>query len=330
MKTTNLKESAHYIDKTQALIEKSFGYPEEQSFKRDFYPLFNESNFQNCHILVNEDEVIAHIGVKAKYIDLNGHTFRLNFYGGIAIAEKYQGQGLFKDFFKSLLKQYNDCTLHLLWSEKTELYKKFGFYPAIEQFKYLQKDNPSPTDNYEICKLSKLNSNQKNFLIKSYSNIIEKRILRSDHEWNEVFEISSATVYFFKKDGKYINYFIKNKGADLTNIIHEYSFLTEEFLEKFTHLGEVWTPSFISQKIDYDILFAALVKPGETKSFNHFIKLYSGAIVESLSEDKIKFHFNGAFYEASITDFLQGLFGPGKYKEFLKTDPFFISGLDSI
>lgn len=330
IKLTNLKESAQYIDKARELIEKSFEYPKQFSFNIDFYPLFNEANFQHCHILIDNDEVIAHIGVKTKYLNIGSKTFKLHLYGGIAVDQSHQGKGIFKRLFNEVLNKYQDSALNILWSEKIDMYKKFQFFPAIEQFKYPPLLNQNIQIEYEQTQLNNLSSKQKDFLIQNYSNITENRLSRSEKEWEELFQIQSADIYFIKKESKLHNYFIKGKGADLTNIIHEYGFINESELKSMQNFGEVWTPSYKSTESSYETLFAALVSIGELKEFTPFIYELFGIKVESIKDDQIKFQFENDFYKTSTQDFLQGIFGPNRFKEIKAPSALFISGLDSI
>ena len=86
MDILNLADSPRFIMQTLTLIEQAFEYPSDQQFDTDFYPLFNKDNFQNCFVLVEEDKVLAHIGVKLRKLQVNKQTHLVAMYGGIAVA----------------------------------------------------------------------------------------------------------------------------------------------------------------------------------------------------------------------------------------------------
>lgn len=169
---TNLEKSPQYIEQTKVLIESSFGYSSNHSFAVDFYPLFNPSNFKHCHILIDNNQVIAHIGIKQRI--LKGH--KLTMYGGIAISEKYRGKGIFKDFFNSIVTMYSNCALHLLWSDKLDLYKKFGFHPAGELHQYTKEKTPH---HYTVEEISWSEFQYVNL----YENANEVRLDRTLSDW---------------------------------------------------------------------------------------------------------------------------------------------------
>lgn len=313
---TNLEKSPEFAKETKELIEKSFGYDSNNSFDVDFYPLFNKENFKNCHILIDDTKVIAHIGVKQRMLQ----EHKLNMYGGIAINENYRGQGVFKRFFNSLLDEYSNCSLHLLWSDKLELYKKFNFHAAGELHQYKEKRSEHEFLVKQV--------DWHNFPIRSlYNNKEELRLSRSSSDWQDLEQISSSELYLVKEGEKIINYFIKNKGADLTNIIHEYGFLNLDQLKVMQNFGTVWSPQNIEEN---ETLFSTVAKVGDTAQFKALVQDLSGLSVKAISYDNIQFTYDGLEINLSHPKFLNGIIGPGRFKELDQLKPLFISGLDSI
>ena len=74
---TNLSASPEKKNETIALIEECFNYPTQYSFETDFYPLVNSKNAINNHILIDQhtNEVIAHVGVKKRLLNVGDETF---------------------------------------------------------------------------------------------------------------------------------------------------------------------------------------------------------------------------------------------------------------
>jgi hypothetical protein len=152
------------------------------------------------------------------------------------------------------------------------------------------------------------------------------RLSRDEKHWQELKEITSSDLYLIKSTDEIINYFMMNKGQDLTSIIHEYGHINDEQLELFSNYGNTWSPS--SLKKDSTNLFACLLKMGEVNLFKDFIKEYLNIEILNIANE-INFNFQGDEYTLQTEEFLQGFFGPGRFKEL--NSPFInISGLDSI
>ena len=141
-----LSEKPSCYEKAVKLIEKSFEYKKPFSFETDFAPLIDKSNHKNCFIYIDENEnVLAHIGVKEREITLQGKTFSVCLLGGIAVDEKRRGEGLFQTLLQDVLaEKRSDTTFFLLWSNLEKLYNKFGFHLAGTQIEL-----PSNKEEFE-------------------------------------------------------------------------------------------------------------------------------------------------------------------------------------
>lgn len=328
MNLTTLKETPQFKEAVLELIEKEFGYDSSNSFEIDFYPLINDSNHEHCHILIENNRLVAHIGALKRHYQIEENTFDFMMYGGIAVASEFQGQGNFKKLFEHVLSLYQDSTFHLLWSDKIDLYKKFSFFPCIELHQYQGKDNKEAFPRLYQIKQSYLIDLDNQTLLKIkdlYQSSKELRPHRDEKHWQDLTCITSAKIYLIYKDDELVNYFIKDKGQDLTNIIHEYGTISKEYLSIMLNYGIVWSPQVFSNN---ETLFAALLKIGNFKKFSQFVKAYSPLQINEIDED-IVFKFKENSHAETHEGFLQGLFGPGKFEEF-STSPLLIPGLDSI
>ncbi len=132
--------------------------------------------------------------------------------------------------------------------------------------------------------------------------------------------MTSTDLYLQREHGIIKNYFLKNKGADLTNIIHEYGNASEEL----TAYGTLWTPKTLNLTPIY--LNAFLLKPGDR--FKDFIFSYSQIEITELKENS-KFIFQKQNYEMNKAELLAGIFGPGRFEE-LSCPYLFVPGVTSI
>lgn len=309
MKQTNLKKRPDLIEATIDLIEKSFEYNSKNSFKIDFYPLVNSTNFEHCHLLIDNNKVIGHIGRLQKSLKINNHVFNINMFGGIAIDEQFQGQGIFKEFFNNVLKRYPQEALNFLWSDKIDLYNKFNFHPCIEMFEYASKKSDI-NNHFEIKKID-LDIVSAHFSNNPY----EIRFQRDSKDWKELSHITSCQVYGIYRESKLINYFIKDKGQDLTDIIHEYYYMDTEQLSVMRNYGSVWS-SYQYKDLSPTPLFGALGQINNKKEFHSFINTLYNIDITDLNH--------------SDNDLLQGFLGPGKFKEIESKYHFYFCGLETI
>lgn len=322
MNFTNLQNRPDLINKTLNLIEESFEYTTNNRFDIDFHPLFNKDNFSKCFIIEKENQVYAHIGVRTTYLS-NG--LKLNMYGGIATDYKQRGKGLYKKLFKYVKSQVPKADIDILWSDKIDLYKKEGFFPALSLYQYDQKDFSS--DSYKIVKTTIEQSIQE---IKSlYTESQETRPVRTEQDWTKLKAISSCEVYTIHKNSTLVNYFIKNKGQDLNGIIHEYGHCENlETLNLLRNYGHVWCSKEF--QIDKKNLFGALIKVNINDSLEKYLQSINGLKILKLSDDFINFTYQDSQLELAIEDFFTGIWGPNKFEEFKNIDDIFIPGCDSI
>lgn len=326
MKYTNLKDSPEFVEKTYKMIEDSFGYDGQNSFNIDFYPLMKKDNHHNCHIYIDNNEVVAHIGVLNRNFAIEETLFPFSMYGGIAVSTHHRGMGIFKKLFKEIEQYYQNSAFHILWSEKIELYKKYDFFPCINLNEYKKQTSPQ-NKNINPTKLALLENEEFEKIKQLYNSSSELRVQRSDEHWLELKKISSSDLYLIKEKGIILNYFLMNKGQDLTEVIHEYGIIDESYLNFFQEYGNVWTP--FESKQENTNLFAALVKIGDKDLFSLFTMNYLGIKILEYKESSVSFEFESNIHTFLKEELLQGFLGPGRFKE-IYAPKIFISGLDSI
>tara|TARA_B100001971_G_scaffold213155_1_gene245455 strand:+ start:33196 stop:34161 length:966 start_codon:yes stop_codon:yes gene_type:complete len=317
--TTLSTEPAKFTD-TLSLIEKEFGYSSEFSFKTDFAPLMQESNFHNLYILLDNDEVVGHTGLLLKEIEIGNTSYTIGLIGGVVIKSTHQGKGYSKLLLDKVCEN-KDISFYLLWSDKTDYYKKFNFYPCIQQFQYEQANCQS---EYERSELTDEIISELQVL---YNNGQEIRFERTPEDWQNIKKITSTDLYLKKENGKAINYFFINKGQDLQTIIHEYHRPEKEML----NFGYLWTPTLLNGLAPTH-QYAALLRVNNIVSFKQFIKsITNNSIeVENMDNFEVAFKFNNQTFKQNIDEFLTGVFGPSRFEELEGLPYLYISGLDSI
>lgn len=331
-----LSERPSCYEATIKLIEKSFHYKKPHSFEIDFAPLIDKSNHHNCFITLDENEnVVAHIGVREKVFSLNNVDFPVCLLGGIAVDEARRGEGHFQTLFQDVLaEKRSDTTFFLLWSDLEKLYNKFGFHLCGTQFE-VSKESIS-NSSFTKTTYKELSESEKKEIQNLYKESFQKNYLapqRTDTDWNLIEKVTSADL-FIRKDNKIIqDYYFINKGQDLPGIIYEYG-TTRNFtslVEEISAFGKVWTGKDLipTESLQYQFFMS----PGDLRLFTQFIQsaTQDKFLIRNINlmKQEVFFDFNEETLSLELHEFLRGVFGPGSFEE-IEVPSIFISGLDSV
>ncbi len=324
----NLKDQPQFWGQTLALIEKSFKYRPEFSFERDFITLMNPENAHHLYILIENEKVVAHLGVKIRDININNQKISIAMMGGIAVDEAYRGKGLFSYLMSEVKKiHHHQVAAFILWSDLPSMYEKHQFYLCGSQYPFARKNEKN---TYEL--LINASSDEKNKIRTIHQNFFQKHfsyVERTESDWEQLFQTKSSQIWVNDRHN-ITSYFVQNKGQDLKNIIHEYATLENrtELLKKIAHWGEVWMTQdyFHEDNAHFQFILAA----GEL--FSELVnKVTQGEIkVSKMDHQDCHFKFKETDYIMSCSEFFSGVFGPGRFSELKDTKSLFITGWDSI
>ena len=248
MQLFNLIERKEKYQEFIKLIEKSFKYLAPHSYAMDFYPLVNSSNHQNCFMLLENEELIATCAFLPRTI-VASSAHQVFFMGAIAVQEKFRHQGLGKKIVSESIAKIKEGAWVGLWSDKKSFFSNLGFSDYEEQY-FLPIQYLAPMQNsirIEKFKVSQLSNQQKMEWKNFYQNLSNKSItlLRQESDWNNIFNIHSATYVEIQYQQKKIGYAIVGKGMDLQDVVHEF-YVEESFQEaclaKLNQEFSIWLP----------------------------------------------------------------------------------------
>lgn len=330
-----LSKKSSCFKATIKLIEASFEYKSPFSYEIDFAPLVDASNHDNCYIMLDENEsVIAHIGTKERFIFINDKKYSVTLIGGIAVAEKNRGKGVFQSLFQDVIaEKRSDTSLFLLWSDLEKFYNKFGFYLCGTQFEYSsdKKESPFQKTNYQL--LSEVEKKEIRYLYESSFSKSFLTLHRSTEDWTLIEKITSADLFLRKSNGKICDYYFINKGQDLPGIIYEYGTDGDfnKLIKEISSYGKVWTAKEVlpSETIQYQFL----ISPGDLRLFTDLVKNLTKDKFRirniNIMKQEVYFDFDEETLVLECQDFLRGIFGPGIFEE-IHVPALFLSGIDSI
>jgi len=342
---TTLSDNPEYFEEVLLLIEEEFHYSEGHHYEKDFAPLMDPLNFENCYLYIDSktNHVAAHLAVCERTLIKNNHEMKVVLIGGIATHKNYRRMHLFKHLMEHALEVHADAGLFILWSDLENIYEKFQFHRTgglIETGtrNFSASERPS---GYEKTKFNQLSDDEFSSVLDLYKTFNENyffTIKREEKDWSIIREMDSVDL-FVRRDlnGEITRYFCVNKGRDLTNIIHEVSALNKkEFdnLLKDLEMYKMWMPETESLRFkSSDIFYTAFFRLGNTMSLNTFLQNVTQTQLKILSADDgtIHFEFRNEEFKVTAKDFLQYLFGPKPLVEFA---PFglslYVAGADSI
>lgn len=343
---TTLSQNPEYFEEVIRLIEEGFHYSESHHYEKDFAPLVDPLNFENCYLYIDAEtnKVAAHLAVCIRTIIKGERETNVALVGGIVTSKGHRNKSLFKNLMEHALTQYADqVSLYILWSDLEAIYEKFFFYRTggvIETGKRNLSASERP-GGYEKTKFLSLPEKDFESIISLYSNFNEKyffTIKREEKDWSIIREMNSIDLYLKKNNhGEVIRYFCANKGRDLTNVIHEISCINRnEYLPMLKELEEykVWLPETELEIVNNsEIYYTAFMRLGNIDLLNKFLGAISGnelRLVKMLDQD-VTFEFKNKNYDVSAKDFLQYLFGPKALEEFQHYGlSLYIAGADSV
>lgn len=320
MEIKTLNDRPNALEEVLALIEKSFDY-KDGNFIDDFSPLFAEENKQHFYLLYLKDQLAGTIGVRPCELKYKGLTLETIFLGGICLDEKFRGQKYFSAFFTNVISRYQkEYSLAFLWSDKIDLYKKYGF---IQVGTFTEVSHQKQTSE-SLKFLSEADQEDRNIIKKAYAELSEDFLIpnRNEATWKLFFNHKSIRYKTSRS-----HYFCIGKGGDLKNIIHEFS---QDF-HNLSMNGIQWLPTQDPKSNIYSTALMLVLNP------DLFIMSledqFKSQLSLQLSYDQKVFlkGENGFKADLPLEDFCFGLFGPGFIEEFKKVlGPLFIPGFDSI
>lgn len=243
MKVCSLDQFPEFYAQYIQCIAQAFLYDHKNSVEIDFYPLLNSANWKNCFFLQVGGELVATVAVKLRYIKLKS-MHQVAFLGGIAVKSNHEKKGYFTKLFSEVIARFEDQVAWMgLWSEKLDLYRKFGFTPCFEQHFLKQgalQNNAMIINGNKVdqCFWQQvtlpLNAKQLAWWQRLYEINQQRYVMveRNANDWKEINQISSAHFWVYSNKqsslatdpSNWLGYAIEGKGQDLPQVVTEWGF----------------------------------------------------------------------------------------------------------
>ncbi|RPJ76379.1 MAG: GNAT family N-acetyltransferase, partial [Alphaproteobacteria bacterium] len=223
---TTLAQNPEYFEEVIGLIEEGFHYNESFHYEKDFAPLVDPLNFENCFLYIDKETntVAAHLAVCIRTLVKDEIETQVALVGGIVTSKKHRGKKLFGNLMNHALSTYeNKVSLYILWSDLEVIYEKFFFYRTggiIETGKgnLSSSEKPAGYGKTKFASLTEKDFDRVRFLYQTFNEKYFFTLKRGERDWAIIKDMNSIDLYIKKNHlGEIIKYFCINKGRDLTN-----------------------------------------------------------------------------------------------------------------
>jgi predicted N-acetyltransferase YhbS len=325
------------VDETNQLIEKSFAYQESEQFAVDFFPLAGLHNLNHRHVLIEggSRRVVAHIGVSQKSFCWGADVVPVAFLGGIAVAEDRRGQGLFHRLLVNVVSRYeSQCAFFLLWSEKHDMYHKYGFHLAGRQWCYRM---PGETPQGHVAIYEELPVATKLWMADLYRRKVNQSCfspLRDAQDWSHIAEMRSATLRLTGARDKPTGYYFTGKGMDLGGIVHDWAH--EEgvagLIRESGSPGMIWAAHNVpvDDEVRQDLQQVGLWKPNTHGMALQKISLLLGGATVTWDFPHFHVRSDKGSWKLLPEELLDEVFSYGTHGIRSSGVPVWVGGLDSV
>jgi hypothetical protein len=255
--------------------------------------------------------------------------------GGVCTHPDYQGRGLNKELFDYVSQSFKEYLFIALWSDLKSLYKKYQFYPCIEHYSFTQSIFQKTA--FEEVKLANLSEKELTQLKELYR-VKQKSHLMFDRDhcfWSNLKKMDSVQLYWKKQNNKILSYFLKNKGMDLNNIIHEYTVQNENDFYDISQFGQIWGTKLEKNMLHLQAkpFMSSLVRVGSRSLLKKFLLDYYQENITKVDfeSDLILITLKtGLIIELTFEELNQHVLSFSEKNDIYQLKPFFINGIDSV
>lgn len=213
--------------------------------EKNMWPISSEyptaittNNIHNMSIITDDEKIISHAVLKTLIIKTPVCVLKVGAIGSVVTDPDHRQKGLSSKNIENCLDlaKKQDCDMVILWTDKFDFYKKFGFDLAgIEQTYILEK-------KLEIKnkKLKFLNGNKVDpaALLKLYSSHTVQSA-RTTEDIRHFLKIPNSRIYTaWNEYNQLVAYAVEGKGIDLTNYVHEWAGNVDSLMDLFSFMQQ--------------------------------------------------------------------------------------------
>lgn len=188
----------------------------------DEYPSLFDPRFGGRSLIEKDQSgIISHAGYLIKNYSHPHFTCRIAMIGSVVTETSYRGRGYASSLVNQAIKKIRDekVSLIVLWSDQEEFYRKLGFYRVGQEWDFLISEGNLSASS-RSCRPINLAAD----LMGIWSLYLKHDygLERSLEEMQAYLQIPELKCFVTERDGEIDSYICINKGADFTQVIHEW------------------------------------------------------------------------------------------------------------
>lgn len=199
------------------------------------------SNIHNMSIITDEADaespkILSHALIKPIITKTPYAIYKIAAIGSVVTDPSFRQQGLSTLNMQNCLAKATaqDCDLVVLWTDKSEFYRKFGFELAGYENTYIfDKPQAVRTENIRIVKGTQIDPQA---ILKLYAQHTVGSV-RSLDDLQQFLKIPNSNVYTaWSNTNQLLAYAVDGKGVDLQTFIHEWGGQVDALIDLVSHM----------------------------------------------------------------------------------------------
>lgn len=204
------------------------------------YPTaLSANNIHNMSIITENEKIISHAVLKTLIVKTPYAIFKIGAIGSVVTAPEYRQQGYSRKNIENCIElaHKQDCDLVILWTDKFDYYRKFGFELAGYDYSYVI-DQAKSFQNKNLRFMSGNNVDPE-ALQKLYA-LHTVQAVRNTEDFRQFLKIPNSNLYTaWGPDNRLMAYAVEGKGVDLVNYVHEWGGSVDALTDLFHHIHAV-------------------------------------------------------------------------------------------
>jgi GNAT superfamily N-acetyltransferase len=208
------------------------------SLDQEYPTAFNSGNLQNIRIIADKDRILSHAVWRPLLVKSHIGLFKVAMIGSVVTETEHREKGLSSKILEDCLAQAKDngCEFAILWTDKYDFYKKFGFTLAGTEITALidKKLKVEPS----TLKIIEGNKVAPEAILKLYQQHTVHSV-RGVEEIRALLQIPNSRVYTaWDSNQQLVAYAIEGKGADFDSYIHEWGGNLQPLFQLLNYIQE--------------------------------------------------------------------------------------------
>ena len=213
---------AHELQRVVDFLNQNLRHDSTWTINQEYPTAITPQNMHNMSIIEENNQIVSHAVIKPIITKTPQAIFRVGAIGSVVTAPEHRNKGLSTQNLQNCLTKATaqNCDLVILWTDKFDYYRKFGFELAGLEYSY-EFNQPQPIENKE-ARFVKGPQIDPQALLKLYNQHTVNSV-RSADEISKFMKIPNSNIYtLWGMQNQLLAYAVEGKGADLTNYVHEW------------------------------------------------------------------------------------------------------------